>query len=517
MSFDEANEHDEWRNAMEEEYESIMKNNTWELTELPKHKKPIGCKWIYKPKFKSDGSIDKYKARLVAKGYSQTEGIDYVETFAPVAKLNTIRMLIALATKYHWKLHQLDVKSAFLNGELKEEVYLTQPEGFVEKGQEHLVCKLKKALYGLKHAPRSWYEKIDSFFLQQGFMRSKSDPNLYTKFDEQGYIVLISLYVDDLIITGNAEKLIDEIKEQLSKVFEMKDLGELHYCLGLEVWRNAGQTFVCQSKYIREILKRFKMDQCKSSSVPMQQNVKLSCDDGSKEVNGTVYRQMVGSLNYLTTTRPDISYSVSVLSQFMAKPHESHWNATKAVLRYLKGTLDYGIKYTDASDVELTGYSDSDWAGNLDDRRSTTGYAFGIGSGVVSWSSKKQPTVSLSSTEAEYKALCAATCEVVWLRRLLQDVGEERKEPTMIKCDNQSSINIAKNPIFHARTKHVEAQFHFVREKLQSNEIALMYCNTSENVVDIFTKPLGKIKFELFREMLGVEVNPFSIKGETWK
>jgi hypothetical protein len=183
---------------------------------------------------------------------------------------------------------------------------------------------------------------------------------------------LISLYVDDLIITGNAEKLIDEIKEQLSKVFEMKDLGELHYCLGLEVWRNAGQTFVCQSKYIREILKRFKMDQCKSSTVPMQQNVKLSCYDGSKEVNGIVYRQMVGSLNYLTTTRPDISYSMSVLSQFMVKPHESHWNAAKEVLRYLKGTLDYGIKYTDASDVELTGYLDFDWAGNLDDQRSTT-------------------------------------------------------------------------------------------------------------------------------------------------
>jgi hypothetical protein len=190
-------------------------------------------------------------------------------------------------------------------------------------------------------------------------MTSKSDPNLYTKFDEQGYIVLISVYVDDLIITGNAEKLIDEIKEQLSKVFEMKDLGELHYCLGLEVWRNVGQTFVYQSKYIREILKRFKMDQCKSSTIPMQHNVKLSCDS-SKEVNGIVYRQMVGSLNYLSTTRPDISYSVSVLSQFMAKPHESHWNTTKTVLWYLKGTLDYGIKYTDASDVELTGYLDSD-------------------------------------------------------------------------------------------------------------------------------------------------------------
>jgi protein associated with RNAse G/E len=424
-------------------------------------------------------------------------------------------MLIALATKYHWKLHQLDVKSDFLNGELKEEVYLTQPEGFVKSGQEHLVCKLKKALYGLKQAPRSWYEKIDSFFLQQGFMRSKSDPNLYTKFDEKGHVVLISLYVDDLIITGNSEKLISGIKKQMSQVFEMKDLGELHYCLGLEVWRNVGQTFVSQGKYVREVLKKFKMDQCKVSYAPMQQNTKLHCDDGSKEVNDTVYRQMVGSLNYLTTTRPDIAYSVSVLSHFMAKPLEIHWNAAKGVLRYLKGTIDYGIKYTDSFDVELTGYSDSDWAGNSDDRRSTTGYAFGIGSRIVSWSSKKQPTVSLSSIEAEYKALCEATCEVVWLRRLLQDVGEEQRKATIIKCDNQSSIKLAKNQVYHSRTKHVDTQFHFVRENMQSNDIALMYCNTSENVVDIFTKPLGKIKFELFREMLGVDVNPFSIKGET--
>jgi hypothetical protein len=188
----------------------------------------------------------------------------------------------------------------------------------------------------------------------------------------------------------------------------------------------------------------------------------------------------------------------------MAKPREIHWNVEKAILKYLKGTLDYGIKYTDASDVELTGYSDYDWAGNPNDRRSTTRYVFGIGSRVVSWSSKKQPTISLSSIEVEYKVLCATTCEAIWLRRFLQYVGKERKEPTMIKCDNQSSINIAKNLIFHEMTKHVEAQFHFVREKLQSNEIALMYCNTSENVVDIFTKPLGKIKFELFREMLGV-------------
>ena len=237
MNYKQAKDKEEWVEAMNEEYNSIMKNQTWELTELPENKTPIGCKWLFKHKLKSDGSIDRFKARLVAKGYAQQEGIDFEETFAPVAKLNTIRILVALATAHNWKIHQLDVKFAFLNGELKEEVYLVQPEGFVQKGQEHLVCKLKKAIYGLKHAPRSWYIKIDTFFNHEGFAKSKSDPNLYVKKDKEGNVCLISLYVDDLIITGNACKLIAEIKNQLSQEFEMKDLGELHYCLGLEVWK----------------------------------------------------------------------------------------------------------------------------------------------------------------------------------------------------------------------------------------------------------------------------------------
>jgi hypothetical protein len=260
MIFNKANEHEERRKEMEEEYDSIMKIKTWEFTDLPKDKNPIGCKWIYKPKFKAYGSIDKYKSILVEKGYSQKEGIDYAETFAPVDKLNSIRMLIALARKHHWKLHQLDVKFCFLNGELKEEVYLTQPKGFVKSGQEHLVCKLKKTVYGMKQAPRSWHEKIDCFFLQQGFMRTKSDPNLYTNFNEKGHVVLISLYVDDLSIIGNSEKLISEIKKQMSQVFEMKDLGEIYCFLGLEVWINVVQTFVSQGKYVIEVLKKFKMD-----------------------------------------------------------------------------------------------------------------------------------------------------------------------------------------------------------------------------------------------------------------
>eukprot|EP00253_Pinus_taeda_P005970 PITA_05970 len=415
-NYEEASKSDEWKAAMHEEMESIYRNHTWDLVELPEGKTPVGCKWLYKPKINADGSVEKFKARLVAKGYSQREGIDFDDTFAPTAKLNTIRMLICLATKHKWKLHQLDVKSAFLNGELKEEIYLVQPPCFVKKGQEHLVCKLHKALYGLKQAPRSWYDKIDSFFIEHGFHRSLNDPNLYTKINKQRKIILISLYVDDMIIIGNADNLIKEIKQQMSQVFEMKDLGDLHYCLGLEV-------------------------------------------------DATLYRQLVGSLIYLTTTRPDLAYSISVLSQFMSRPLDSHWNAAKCVLRYLSGTCNYGLLYNDISDVTLVGYSDSDWAGNLDDHRSITGYAFSIGSRVISWSRKKQSIVALSSCEAEYQASCAATCEAIWLRRLLSDTGEGQEEATSIKTDNQSTIKLAYNPVFHKNTKHIDTQFHFCYER----------------------------------------------------
>jgi len=318
---------------------------------------------------------------------------------------------------------------------------------------------------------------------------------------------LISLYVDDMIITGNADNLIKEIKQQMSQVFEMKDLGDLHYCLGLEVWKDSGQTFLTQGKYARTLLERFRMEQCKTAATPLQQNLKLSSDDGTKQVDATLYRQLVGSLIYLTTTRPDLAYSVSVLSQFMSRPIDSHWNAAKCVLRYLSGTCNYGLLYTHISDVTLEGYSDSDWEGNLDDCRSITR------SGVISWSSKKKSIVALSSCEAEYQALCAATCEAIWLRRLLSDTGEGQKEATSIKTDNQSTIKLAYNPVFHKNTKHIDTQFHFVQEKIQSKEICVDYSNTCDNVADIFTKPLGRIKFELFRGMLGVKNNPFSIKG----
>eukprot|EP00253_Pinus_taeda_P001596 PITA_01596 len=324
-------------------------------------------------------------------------------------------------------LRRSDVKSTFLNEGLKEEAYMVQPEGFVKHREEHLVCRLKKSLYGLKQAPRSWYDKIDSFFLQHGYKRRKNDPNLYIVFDQEGRIVLISLYADDLIITGNADNLIKEIKEQMSQVYEMKYLGELHYCLGLEVWRDSRQTFLSKSKYVRSLLEKFRMDQCEAVAVPLHQNLKLRNDDGSKVADATLSKQMVGSLIYLTKTRPYLAYAVSALSQFMSKPLESHWVVAKGVLRYLQGTLDFGIVYSDSCDVRLTSFSNFNQARNVDDRRSITGYAFNIESMAITWSKKKQNTISLSSAEAKYQVMCVATCEAVWLRRLILMLEKNRR------------------------------------------------------------------------------------------
>ncbi|KAL0340719.1 UNVERIFIED_CONTAM: Retrovirus-related Pol polyprotein from transposon RE2 [Sesamum radiatum] len=346
---------------MEEEIKMIEKNNTWELTDRPKDKEVIGVKWIYKTKLNADGSIQKHKARLVAKGYSQLPGIDYTETFAPVARLDTIRALIAIAANKKWKIYQMDVKSAFLNGYIDEEIYVEQPQGFIAKGSEEKVLRLKKALYGLKQAPRAWYSRIDKYFMDRGFRRSLSEPTLY-------------------------------IKSQVSE------------------------------------------------------------EDGSQKVDGSMYRSLIGSLLYLTATRPDIMFATCLLSRFMQSPSQVHYAAAKRILRYLRGTKDFGIWYKSTNDAKLVGYTDSDWAGSVDDMKSTSGYTFSLGSGIFSWASKKQATVAQSSAEAEYIAAAATSNQAIWLRRILEDMGEKQEEPTTIYCDNKSAIAITKNPVQHSRT-----------------------------------------------------------------
>jgi hypothetical protein len=492
----------EWKDAMVEEYQSIVKNDVWDVVPRPKEKTVVSSKWIYKTKHSADGSIEKYKARFVARGFSQKEGIDYEETFAPVARYTSIRAILAIAAVMKWKVHQMDVKTTFLNGVIEEEVYVEQPQGFETHDSQTHVCRLKKALYGLKQAPRAWYGRIDSFLMSLGFTKSKADSNLYFKVVDGGPVILL-LYVDDLFLTGD-EKLITESKRKLAAEFEMKDLGMMHYFLGLEVWQRPSEIFLNQGKYVVEILKRFRMMDCKAMPTPMVTNLKLLSDTSSETVDATMYRQMIGSLMYLTNTRPDICFAVNTLSQYMVEPRSVHLIATKHVMRYLKGTIDYGLRYASDREISLQGFTDSDWAGSVADQKSTSGCCFSMGSTMISWFSRKQTSVALSTTEAEYIAACSASNEAVWLRKLLAGLFDLELEATCIWCDNQSCVKLTENPVFHDKSKHIEIRYHYIRDMVQRGAVKLQYVATDEQIADVLTKPLSRVKFVYFRDKLGV-------------
>jgi hypothetical protein len=345
IAFDEAIKDSKWRKAMDAEIEAIERNHTWELMELPEGEKTVGVKWIYRTKLNEKGEVDKFKARLVAKGYTQKYGIDYSEVFSPVARHDTIRMIISLAAMNEWTVFQLDVKSAFLHGELVEQVFVDQPPGYVKKGSKHMVYKLKRALYGLKQAPRSWYNRIDTYFSKAGFHKCPYEHTLYIKTGEKGNLLIVCLYVDDLIFTGNDEGMFRTFKQSIMKEFEMTDLGKMKYFLGIEVTQSAGGIFICQKKYAREVLERFRMDDCNPVQVPIIPGTKLTRDGEGEKIDSTYYKQMIGSLMYMTATRPDLTYAVSLISRFMEAPTELHYQAVRKILRYLKGTLDYGLFY----------------------------------------------------------------------------------------------------------------------------------------------------------------------------
>lgn len=510
LAFEEAVQSTKWKQAMDEEIESIEKNNTWELTTLPRGQKTIGVKWVYKAKKNAKGEIEKYKARLVAKGYKQKQGVDYEEVFAPVARLETIRMIIAIAAQYKWSIHQMDVKSAFLNGLLEEEVYVEQPEGYVVKGQEGKVLRLRKALYGLKQAPRAWNTRIDKYFQEHGFTRCLSEYALYVKYTN-GDLLIVCLYVDDLIFTGNSQRMIDEFKKSMTKEFEMTDIGLMSYYLGIEVKQTKDGVFICQERYTKDILKRFGMENCKPIGTPIQCGTKHSRHDGGEAVDPTLFKSLVGSLRYLTCTRPDILYAVGIISRFMESPTTSHLKTAKRILRYLKGTLDYGMLYSSSKDFKLVGYSDSDWAGNFDDSKSTSGFLFFLGNTAFTWSSKKQPIVTLSTCEAEYVAATSCVCHAIWLRSILKELHMALEEATEIFVDNKSAIDLAKNPVYHDRSKHINTRYHFIRECIARKDVQVIHTKTKDQLADIFTKPLKERDFSRLRMMLGVGKS--SLKG----
>ncbi|GAU13002.1 hypothetical protein TSUD_173010 [Trifolium subterraneum] len=475
--------------------ESDHEDNT--ANTLPtRTRKPPG--WT---KFNENGEVDKHKARLVAKGYTQQHGIDFNEVFAPVARWDTIRTILAIAASKGWIVYQLDVKSAFLHGDLVENVYVDQPPGYNKEIGK--VYKLRKALYGLKQAPRAWYSKIESYFNQEKFEKCPHEHTLFVKQDKKGNILIVSLYVDDLIYTGNNEAMFEEFKQSMKSQFSMTDLGRMRFFLGVEVKQLDSGIFVYQQKYARELLERFHMDQCNVVCSPIVPGNKLIRDENGKTVDVTNYRQIVGCLMYLLATRPDLTYSVCLIARYMERPTEIHLAAAKRVMRYLKGTLDLGILYRRNEEMKLQGWSDSDYAGDLDDRKSTSGYVFMLGSSIISWSSKKQAIVTLSTTEAEFVAAASCACQSIWLRRVLEQLGQ-KQGCVKIHCDNSSSIKLSKNPVMHGRCKHIDVRYHFFRDLTKENVVELIYCNTQDQVADVMTKALKLEAFCKFRNMLGI-------------
>lgn len=397
----------------------------------------------------------------------------------------------------------MDVKNAFLHGELDREIYMVQPLGFQNQEHPEYVCKLRKALYGWKQAPRAWYGKIAEFLTHSGYSVTAADSSLFVKVIE-GKLVVVLVYVDDLIITGDCDEEILQTKQNLSVRFHMKELGQLKHFLGLEVVRTREGIFLHQKKYSKDLLQKFGMLDYKQISVPMEPNAKLCAHEGRTLEDATMYRQLVGSLIYLTLTRPEISFAVGVMSRYMQDPKKTHLDQVRRILRYVKGTLDHGILYKKGGGCKLVGYCDADYAGDHDTRRSTTGYVFMLGSGAVSWCSKRQQSVSLSTTEAEYRAAASAAQESTWLVQLLKDLQQQSDSAVDLYCDNQSAIRLVENPVFHARTKHVEVHHHFIREKVLKEEVHLKHVNTGDQVADLFTKGLSNNKFESFRRQLGM-------------
>uniref|UniRef100_A0ACD5Z920 Uncharacterized protein n=1 Tax=Avena sativa TaxID=4498 RepID=A0ACD5Z920_AVESA len=450
-NFQEANSNAAWRAAMKEEISSIEGNGTWELTSLPHGQKPIGLKWVYKIKRDSTGKIAKYKARLVAKGYVQRQGIDFEEVFAPVARMETVKLILAVAAQLGWQAHHLDVKSAFLNGELQEEVYVCQPPGFEKKGQDNKVLKLNKALYGLRQAPRAWNVKLHKTLTDLGFEQCPQEHAVYKRNTEKESL-LVGVYVDDLIVTGTSASGINQFKEQMKNMFSMSDLGLLNYYLGIEVKQTSEGISLCQSSYAEKLLERSGMKGCNASQTPKEARLHLSKESKSPGVDATRYRSIVGSL---------------------------------------RGGEE---------NLRLTGFSDSD----IDDRKSTTGILFYLGSSPVSWITQKQKVVAMSSCEAEYIAGAAAACQGIWLGRLLSELLDIKFEPVTLRIDNQSAISLCKNPVFHDRSKHIEVKYHFIREKVEEGSIAVEHVGTSNQLADILTKPLARLKFQEMREKVGM-------------
>ncbi|KAL2242583.1 UNVERIFIED_CONTAM: Retrovirus-related Pol polyprotein from transposon TNT 1-94 [Sesamum indicum] len=499
-SVEEALKSDKWLSAMKEEMKSLKDNKTWILVPKPKNASVVDCKWLFK--IKQENPL-KYKARLVAKGFTQKEGMDYNEIFSPVVKYTTVRIILALTAYYDWELKQMDVKTAFLHGDLDENIYMNQPFGFSDLSKPDHVCLLKKSLYGLKQSPRQWNKKFDEFMLSLNFSRSNYDHCLYFKYVDTTPIFLV-LYVDDMLIASSSLQLIHCLQNDLCKTFEMKNLGNAKQILGMCITRDRKTSSILlnQKPYLLSVLKKFAMENSKPTAVPLAAHFQLSknqCPQSESEMqkmSKIPYSNVIGSIMFLMVcTRPDVAYAISCLSRYMSNPGPPHWEALKWLLRYLRGSENVGIKFSKHSThAHLIGYVDSNYANDRDSRKSTTSYMFTFCNSCISWKSQLQHIVALSTTEAEYIATTEAFKEALWLSGLLSEIGFLKEKP-VIFSDSQSAIQLCKNPVFHDRTKHIDVRYHFIRDIVGKNEIRLEKISSDENPADMGTKCLPIEKF----------------------
>jgi transposase InsO family protein len=511
-------ESDKWLEAANVEMKSMQDNHVWTLVDLPPNARTVGSKWLFKKKTDMDGNVHTYKARLVAKGYTQRFGVDYDETFSPVADIRAIRILLAIAAYYDFEIWQMDVKTAFLNGYLDEEVYMDQPEGFVDPEHPNKVCKLQRSIYGLKQASRSWNKRFDEEIKKFGFVQNPDEPCVYRKASGSNVTFLV-LYVDDILIIGKHIPMLQDVKSHLGKCFAMKDLGEAAFILGIKIYRDRTKRLIglSQSAYIDKILKRFKMENSKRGNVPMQEGLGLSVKQGAstpdevKRMQRVPYASAVGSIMYaVRCTRPDVAFAQNIVSRYQQNPGESHWTAVKTILKYLRATRDLFLVYGGNPDQELkvTGYCDAGFQTDRDDTKSQSGYVFILNGGAVDWKSKKQTTVAMSATESEYIAASEAAMEAVWIRKFISglDIVPTSNLPIDMYCDNSGALIIAKEPGVQKGARHYARRYHYVREQIELGEIRLLKVHTDINLADPFTKALSRPKLERHAEGMGLRL-----------
>ena len=501
-NINEAIKDESWIIAMQEELNQFVRNDVWTLVPPPRSQTIIGTKWVFRNKMDENGIVSRNKARLVAQGYNQQEGIDYDETFAPVARLESIRILLAYACAHNFKLFQMDVKSAFLNGVINEEVYVAQPPGFVDFEKPNHIFKLKKALYGLKQAPKAWYDRLKTFLVDHKYTMGLVDNTLFTK-KKDSHIIIVQIYVDDIIFGSTCQDLCDDFSKIMHDEFEMSMMGELNFFLGLQIKQLEDGIFFNQSKYIRDMLRKFGLEDSKPIKTPMSTETKLVKYEESESVDNTKYRGMIGSLLYLTASRPDIMFSVCLCARFQEDPKTIHLEAVKRIFRYIKGTTHLGLWYPKGTGLDTIVYADSDHAGDYVDRKSTSGTCTFVGHCLTSWFSKKQTSLAISTTEAEYVSAGKACQQALWMKQALVDYGIQLNEITIF-CDNKGAIDLSKNPVQHSRTKHIEIRHHFLRDNVQKGNISIEKVSSEDNIADILTKPLKREPFNLLRLGLGL-------------